>query len=88
MKEAEQKQKEERRQELETIRIRQAADEIFRRNEEEKRTRKFEENRHLAGFHLSQAVSICFQMPLNRLTHAHVQLKKERHGLVVRTLEL
>ncbi|KAH3715195.1 cilia- and flagella- associated protein 210-like [Dreissena polymorpha] len=55
MKEAEQKKKEERRQELETIRIRQAADEIFRRNEEEKRTRKFEDSRHLAGFHLDQA---------------------------------
>jgi hypothetical protein len=32
--EAEQKKKEERRQELEMVRIRQAADEIFRRNEE------------------------------------------------------
>lgn len=57
MKEAEQKQKEERRQELETIRIRQAADEIFRRNEEEKRTRKFDENRNLSKFLLDQAVS-------------------------------
>ena len=57
MKEGELKKKEERRQELETIRIRQAADEIFRRNEEEKQTRKFGENRNLAGFHLSQAVS-------------------------------
>lgn len=57
MREAEQKQKEERRQELETIRIRQAADEIFRRNEEEKRTRKFDENRGLARFHLDQTVS-------------------------------
>ncbi|XP_060553680.1 cilia- and flagella- associated protein 210-like [Ruditapes philippinarum] len=54
MKEAEQKKKEERRQELETIRIRQAADEIFRRNEEEKRTRKFDENRGVARFHLDQ----------------------------------
>lgn len=54
MKEGEQKKKEERRQELETIRIRQAADEIFRRNEEEKRTRKFQDNRGLAQFHLNQ----------------------------------
>ena len=57
MLESEQKRKEERRQELETIRIRQAADEIFRRNEEEKRNRKFENNRDLARFHLTQAVS-------------------------------
>ncbi|KAL4222019.1 hypothetical protein ACF0H5_018064 [Mactra antiquata] len=55
MREAEQKRKEERRQELETIRIRQAADEIFRRNEEEKRTRKFDENRNLSKFLLDQA---------------------------------
>jgi len=54
MKEGEQKKKEERRQELETIRIRQAADEIFRRNEEEKRNRRFENNRDLARFHLTQ----------------------------------
>jgi len=59
MKEAEVKLKEERRQELETIRIRQAADEIFRRNEEEKWSRKFDENKELAGFHLSQVVSTC-----------------------------
>ncbi|CAG2250811.1 HNRNPABD [Mytilus edulis] len=37
LKEAEDRKKELRRQELETIRIREAADEIFRRNEEEKR---------------------------------------------------
>lgn len=55
MREAEQKLKEERRRELETIRIRQAADEIFRRNEEEKRTRKFDENRHVSQFLLDQA---------------------------------
>ncbi|WAQ94164.1 CC173-like protein [Mya arenaria] len=42
-------------QELETIRIRQAADEIFRRNEEEKRTRRFDEARGLARFHLDQS---------------------------------
>lgn len=54
MKEAELKQKEERRQELETIRIRQAADEIFRRNEEEKRSRKFDENRGVSKFLLDQ----------------------------------
>ena len=57
MKEAEQKKKEERRQELETIRIRQAADEIFRRNEEEKQTRKRDENKKLSGFLIDQAVS-------------------------------
>ncbi|XP_052817279.1 cilia- and flagella- associated protein 210-like [Mya arenaria] len=55
MREGEQKKKEERRQELETIRIRQAADEIFRRNEEEKRTRRFDEARGLARFHLDQS---------------------------------
>jgi len=58
MKEAEQKKKEERRQELETIRIRQAADEIFRRNEEEKQTRRFDEARGLAKFHIDQLVSV------------------------------
>ena len=57
MREAEQKKKEERRQELETIRIRQAADEIFRRNEEEKQTRKRGENRDVSGFLINQAVS-------------------------------
>ena len=57
MAESEQKRKEERRQELETIRIRQAADEIFRRNEEEKVSRKFDANRDLARFHLTQGVS-------------------------------
>lgn len=62
MKEAEQKHKEERRQELETIRIRQAADEIFRRNEEEKRSRKFDENRHLSKFLVDQAVSTDFML--------------------------
>ena len=58
MKEAEQKKKEERRQELETIRIRQAADEIFRRNEEEKQTRKRGDNKNLSHFLLDQAVSL------------------------------
>ena len=58
MKEGEQKKKEERRQELETIRIRQAADEIFRRNEEEKQTRKKAENRDVSKFLLDQAVSV------------------------------
>lgn len=57
MKEADQKKKEERRQELETIRIRQAADEIFRRNEEEKQSRKRAENKDLSHFLLDQAVS-------------------------------
>lgn len=55
MKEAEQKIKDERRGELETIRIRQAADEIFRRNEEEKQARKRAENKGLSGFLLDQA---------------------------------
>ncbi|KAK3104153.1 hypothetical protein FSP39_024871 [Pinctada imbricata] len=55
MKEAEQKKKEERRQELETIRIRQAADEIFRRNEEEKRVRRRDDASELKDFHAKQA---------------------------------
>lgn len=55
MQEAEQRKKEERRMELETIRIRQAADEIFHRNEDEKHARKYDETRNLAKFHLSQA---------------------------------
>ena len=59
MKEGEQKKKEERRQELETIRIRQAADEIFRRNEEEKQTRKKTEAKDVSQFLLDQAVSNC-----------------------------
>ncbi|XP_052096126.1 cilia- and flagella- associated protein 210-like [Mytilus californianus] len=54
LKEAEDKKKELRRQELETIRIRQAADEIFRRNEEEKRVRKREDNENLKNFHFDQ----------------------------------
>ena len=62
MREAEQKKKEERRQELETIRIRQAADEIFRRNEEEKQTRKRGENRDVSGFLINQAVSWIFRI--------------------------
>ncbi|XP_060066979.1 cilia- and flagella- associated protein 210-like [Ylistrum balloti] len=55
MKEAEQKKKDERRQELETIRIRKAADEIFERNEEEKRVRKREEAMGLKDFQRVQA---------------------------------
>lgn len=55
MKEAEQKKKEARRQELEDIRIKQAADEIFRRNEEEKVVRRHEEAKHLKDFHSQQA---------------------------------
>ncbi|VDI02158.1 Hypothetical predicted protein [Mytilus galloprovincialis] len=54
LKEAEDRKKELRRQELETIRIRQAADEIFRRNEEEKRVRKREDNETLKNFHFDQ----------------------------------
>lgn len=54
MREAEQKKKEERRQELEMVRIRQAADEIFRRNEEEKHQRRREDAVGLKNFHQEQ----------------------------------
>ncbi|OWF35640.1 coiled-coil domain-containing protein 173-like [Mizuhopecten yessoensis] len=54
MKEAEQKKKDERRQELETVRIRKAADEIFERNEEEKRMRKRDETTGLKNFQRTQ----------------------------------
>ncbi|XP_062566128.1 cilia- and flagella- associated protein 210-like [Saccostrea cucullata] len=54
MREAEQKKKEERRQELEMVRIRQAADEIFRRNEEEKHMRRREDAVGLKHFHQEQ----------------------------------
>lgn len=56
MKEAEQKKKEERRQELEMVRIRQAADEIFCRNEEEKHQRRREDAADLKNFHREQVV--------------------------------
>lgn len=56
MREAEQKKKEERRQELEMVRIRQAADEIFRRNEEEKHQRRREDAVGLKNFHQEQVV--------------------------------
>lgn len=56
MREAEQKKKEDRRQELEMVRIRQAADEIFRRNEEEKHQRRREDAVGLKNFHQEQVV--------------------------------
>ena len=61
IKEQEDKKKEQRRQELETIRIRQAADEIFRRNEEEKFVRKREDAEKLKEFHSDQLVSKNFE---------------------------
>ena len=61
IKEQEDKKKELRRQELETIRIRQAADEIFRRNEEEKFVRKRDEAENLKDFHSDQLVSQNFE---------------------------
>lgn len=43
------------------VRIRQAADEIFRRNEEEKRQRKREDAVDLKNFHGDQIVGFRFQ---------------------------
>lgn len=54
MQEAEDKKKLERRQELEQIQLRKAADEVFRRNEMEKMERRHDESQKLVGFLFAQ----------------------------------
>ena len=55
--EAEEKRKIARREELENIQLRKAADEVFRRNEMEKAERNYEENRKRVDFLFEQMVS-------------------------------
>ena len=47
-----------RKKELEMLAVKREADSLFQRNEEEKRTRKYEEMRGLQGFHAAQMVSM------------------------------
>jgi hypothetical protein len=56
MQEAEDKKKLLRREELEQIQLRKAADEVFRRNEMEKSDRNWEEKRKLTEFLFAQMV--------------------------------
>ncbi|XP_013402738.1 coiled-coil domain-containing protein 173-like [Lingula anatina] len=55
MREKEEKEAAERAREMEMLQIRKEADKLFQRNEEMKHSRKFDENKHLADFHLMQA---------------------------------
>lgn len=57
MKDAERLAAEERLVELERIAVQKEADEIFRRNEEEKVVRRRAETEKVAGFRVTQAVS-------------------------------
>lgn len=57
MKEAEEKAARERLTELERMAIAREADEIFKRNEEEKVVRRRQEAENVAGFRIKQAVS-------------------------------
>lgn len=59
MKDAERKAAAERLTELERIAIAKEADEIFKRNEEEKVIRRRKEAENVAGFRVTQAVSEC-----------------------------
>ena len=54
MAENERKAAEDRRKELEMLAVRREADEVFARNEDEKRRRKFDEMKDLQNFHGSQ----------------------------------
>ena len=56
MQEAEDKKKRTRREELEHIQLRKAADEVFRRNEAEKEQQRFEENQNVTSFLFAQMV--------------------------------
>lgn len=57
LREKEEKEAEERAREIELLRIRQEADNLFQRNEDEKKKRRKNEALHLQGFHCDQAVS-------------------------------
>lgn len=57
MKDAEIKEREERLRELERIAVQKEADEIFKRNEEEKTTRRRMEAEKVSKFRIDQAVS-------------------------------
>lgn len=49
--------RENRMRELEMTRVRKEADELFRKNEAERRNKVFEKNKDVAAYHLKQAVS-------------------------------
>ena len=57
MKEKEEKAREQRKKELETLLVKREADAVFAANEEEKRNRRFNELKDLQKTHLDQAVS-------------------------------
>ena len=65
MKEKEEKAREQRKKELETLLVKREADAVFAANEEEKRNRRFNELKDLQKTHLDQAVSISYTLVSN-----------------------